>query len=156
MISARALAPLLARAVGPVLASIPLMALTQVPGPIVIGPSWGSLGDDGRSGALYTTIVNRGVLPDRLAGIACPGYGDVSEADLPPSTQGARPQDKGVLIPRGGKAVLGPEGAHIALSNIRTPLHDGALVPCTLSFVRSGERLVVFTIGQPGPAVDEP
>ena len=137
-------------------ATCALMGVAQVAGPIEIGPSWGRAGDDGRSAALFTTMINHGVLPDRLAGVSCPGYGDVTEAGIDPATEGPRPQDKGVLVPRGGRAVLSPNGAHIALSDLPRPVHDGALVPCALHFVRSGERVVVFTIGAPGPAINEP
>ncbi len=136
--------------------ALPLMAVAQVAGPIEIGPSWGRAGSDGRSAALFTTLINHGVLPDRLAGVSCPGYGAVAETGIDPATEGARPQDKGLLVPKGGRAVMGPDGAHIALSDLPRPVHDGSLVPCALHFVRSGERVVVFTIGASGPATHEP
>ena len=137
-------------------AALPLMGLAQVAGPIEIGPSWGRAGADGQSAALFTTVVNHGVLADRLAGVTCPGYGNVAEEGVDPATEGSRPQDRGVLVPQGGRAVLGPEGARIALSDLPRPVRDGSLVPCTLHFVRTGERVVVFTIGAPGIPVNEP
>lgn len=137
-------------------AALPLLGLAQVAGPIEIGPSWGRAGTDGRSAALFTTVINHGVLPDRLAGVSCPGYGPVAEEGVDPATEGPRPQDHGVLVPQGGRAVLGPDGARITLSDVPRPVADGALVPCTLHFVRTGERVVVFTIGAPGIAVNEP
>lgn len=139
-----------------VAAAFPLMAISQVPGPIEVGPSWGSVGSDGRSASLFTTISNHGVLADRLAGIDCPGWGRVATEGLDPATQGDRPQDKGVLVPQGGRAVLAPGGAHVTLADAPRPIGNGTLVACTLHFIRSGERLVVFTIGAPGPAVVEP
>ena len=138
------------------LAAFPLLGLSQVAGPIEIGPSWGSAASDGRSASLFTTVINHGVLADRLAGVSCPGYGTVSETGIDPATEGTAPTDRGVLIPRGGRAVLDPSGAHVALSDLPRPIADGALVPCTLHFVRTGERVVVFTIGAPGAATDEP
>ena len=137
-------------------AAFPLMALNQVAGPIEIGPSWGRAAADGRSAALFTTVVNHGVLPDRLTRVSCPGFGTVSEAGVDPATEGPGPNDRGVLVPRGGRAVLTPDGAHVALDRLPQPIADGALIPCTLHFVRTGERVVVFTIGAPGIATDEP
>lgn len=137
-------------------AALPLMGLAQVPGPIEIGPSWGRAGQDGQSAALFTTVINHGVLADRIAGLSCPGYGRVAAEGVDPATEGARPQDRGVLVPQGGRAVLGPDGARITLSDLPRPVRDGSLVPCTLHFVRTGERVVVFTIGAPGLAVTEP
>lgn len=137
-------------------AAVPLMGLAQVAGPIEIGPSWGQAGANGQSAALFTTVINHGVLPDRLAGVTCPGYGQVAEQGVDPATEGPRSQDKGVLVPQGGRAVLGPYGARITLSDLPRPVHDGSLVPCTLHFVRTGERVIVFTIGAPGIAVNEP
>ncbi len=138
------------------LAALPLMGLAQVAGPIEIGPSWGRAGPDGQSAALFTTVINHGVLADRLSGVTCPGYGQVSEQGVDPATEGPRPQDRGVLVPQGGRAVLGPDGARITLTNLPRPVRDGSLVPCTLHFVRTGERVIVFTIGAPGIAVNEP
>ncbi len=138
------------------LAALPLMGLAQVAGPIEIGPSWGRAGPDGQSAALFTTVINHGVLADRLSGVTCPGYGQVAEEGVDPATEGPAPQDKGVLVPQGGRAVLGPNGARITLTNLSRPVANGSLVPCTLHFVRSGERVIVFTIGAPGIAVNEP
>ena len=137
-------------------AALVTAGLAQVAGPIEIGPSWGTAGPDGRSAALFTTMVNHGVLPDRLAAVSCPSYGTVSETGIDPATEGPGPNDHGVLVPRGGRAVMASDGPHLALSNLQRPIHDGALVPCTLHFVRTGERVIVFTIGAPGLATSEP
>lgn len=145
-----------ARAVLAIVAGIPLAALTQVPGPLRIGPSWGTLDGANHSASLFTTVINRGVLFDRLAGGSCPGYGDASLAGLDPATQGNRPQDRGLGLPPGTTAQLSPNGPHMVLANAPASLAAGALVPCTLDFVHSGQRIVIFTIGAAPPRTDEP
>jgi copper(I)-binding protein len=131
-------------------------AIAQVPGPIEIGPSWGRIDPQGGLDALYTTIVNHGVLADRLSGGSCPGYGNVSLTGLDPATQGDAAQEKGLLLAPGATATLAPNGPHIALGDDHHKAAQGALISCTLSFVHSGQRLVVFRIGDPDPAVQEP
>ncbi len=106
--------------------------------------------------ALYTTVVNFGVLPDRLSGGRCPGYGDLSLTDLSPATQGDRPQDKGLLVPAGATASLGPQGAHLTLAAGSRPVDDGTIISCVVRFVHSGERIVVFTLGPAAPSTSEP
>ncbi len=131
-------------------------ALSQVPGPIEIGPSWGTVDPASHAASLYTTIINRGVLTDRLTGGTCSGFGDATLAVLDAATQGNSPDEKGVLIPPGGTAKLEPAAAHLALSNADRASGPGALVSCTLDFVHSGQRIVIFRMGQPGPAIQEP
>ncbi len=138
------------------LAAAPAWALSQVPGPIEIGPSWGAADTASHAASLYTTIINRGVLADRLVGGHCAGFGDVSLAGLEPATQGDSADEKGVLIPAGATARLSPDAAHLALANADRASAPGALISCTLNFVHSGQRLVIFRIGGAGPAVQEP
>ena len=135
---------------------IPLLALTQVPGPIRIGPSWATADPNNRSAGLYTTIINRGVLADRLSGGACPGFGHLALVGVARATEGDRPQDQGVLLAPGATATLAPSGPHFSLTDTTRPLPNGQLIPCSLSFVHSGQRIVVFAIGGPGPQTFEP
>ena len=136
--------------------AIPLLALTQVPGPIRIGPSWAQGDENDHSAALYTTIINRGVLADRLSGGACPGFGNLALVGVDPATEGNRPQDQGVLLAPGATATLAPAGPHFTLTDATRPMSAGQLIPCALSFVHSGQRIVVFSIGAPGPRTLEP
>ena len=133
----------------------PAAAITQVPGPIEIGPSWGKVEGNGRID-LYTRIANQGVLADRLVGGSCSGFGSTSLAGLNPQTQANQPDEKGVFIPPGRTVTLTPDGPYLAVTDAQDPVKDGALVPCTLDFVHSGQRIVIFRIGPPEPAVDEP
>ncbi len=132
----------------------PAFAIPQVSGPIDIGPSWGQT--DGAGTSLYTTIVNRGVLGDRLARGHCSGFGDASLTGLDSASQGANPDEQGVFIPPGATVRLAPSGPHQALTDARHAIPPGARIVCTLDFVHSGQRIVVFRVGQPGMAVNEP
>jgi copper(I)-binding protein len=142
------------------LAATPALAITQVPGPIEIGPSWGRADTADHTATLFTTLVNHGVLADRLTGGTCFGFGGVTLSGLDRTTQGDNQDAKGVLLAPGATATLGPDAAHLALSdadaNTAQALADGDLVSCTLDFVHSGQRLVVFRIGAPEPATLEP
>ena len=133
----------------------PAWGVAQVPGPIEIGPSWGQPSADG-SVSLYTTIVNHGVLSDRLRAGECSGFGDAALTGLDPATQGNAADEKGILLGPGATAVLEPGGAHLIHTNATRAREAGTLVSCTLTFVHSGQRLVVFSMGRPGPAVTEP
>ena len=135
---------------------VPSYGLTQVPGPIRIGPSWAQGDQNDHSARLYTTIVNRGVLADRLSGGACPGFGNLALVGVDPATEGNRPQDQGVFLPPGSTEKLAPSGPHFALTDATRPMSDGQLIPCSLSFVHSGQRIVVFAIGAPTPRTFEP
>ncbi len=137
------------------LPTAPAHALSQVPGPIEIGPSWGQLEPD-HSASLYTTIVNHGVLADRLTGGACSGFGNATLAGLDQATQGDAAQEKGVLVGPGATARLQPHFAHLALADADRATDPGALISCTLSFVHSGQRIVIFRMAAPGPATPEP
>ena len=140
---------------GSIAASSPADALSQVPGPIEIGPSWAKLDGDG-SASLYTTIVNHGVLADRLRGAACSGFGDAALTGLDGATQGSGPDEQGVLIEPGATARLAPSDAHLQLSHTGQAAAPGALIGCTLTFVHTGQRLVIFRVGPPGPASTAP
>ena len=147
-------------ALAAVLAASPAIALTQVPGPIEIGPSWGSADSAGHTATLYTTVVNHGVLTDRLTGGSCYGFGQVTLSGLDASTQGDNPDTRGVLIGPGATATLKPDAARFVLSNAdanaANALAPGDLVSCTLDFVHSGQRLVIFRLGAPESATTEP
>ena len=156
MLSSRTRSSRAIAAVAAAAAALPLLALTQVPGPIRIGPSWGQSDENDHSASLYTTVINRGVLADRLAGGACPGFGQVSLVGLDAATQGSRPQDRGVFLAPGASATLSANGPHLTIANAQRSVADGSLIACTLDFVHSGQRIVVFAIGPEPGRTDEP
>lgn len=133
-----------------------LLALSQVPGPIDVGPSWAAADDRAHSGSLYVRLANRGVLTDRLTAAHCPAFGHVELAGLDPATQGDKGAEQGVLLAPGSIVTLDAGGPHFVGTDATRPLQAGGLISCTLSFVRSGERIVVFGIGPEGRVTDEP
>jgi hypothetical protein len=154
----------------------PARALSQVSGPVQIGPSWGQ-GDPARSAALLSTrIINLGGSPDRLIRVDCPMIGQVAlrngtlHRDIQEPTLAqqqavqarqqnpavSHPPQNGLDLPPSlhGKSV--PVTAQFDLTSATAPVTDGALVPCSLYFSHAGQRIVIFTIGETPSPTDEP
>jgi len=154
----------------------PARAVSQVSGPVQIGPSWGQ-GDPARSGALLNTrIINLGGSPDRLIRVECPAigqvalrngtlHGDVQEPTLSQQQAvQARQQNpgadhtpqNGLDLPASLHGKSEPVMAQFDLTAATQPMSDGALVPCSLYFAHAGQRIVIFTIGETPSPTDEP
>jgi copper(I)-binding protein len=112
---------------------------------IEVGSAWvrPSLAGSGASAA-YVSIENRGSGDDRLMGVSTDVAGRVT---LHSSTSEGgvarmRPLPKGLTIPAGETVALAPGGNHVMLEQLKRPLKAGEQIPLTLSFERSGTRLV--------------
>lgn len=130
-------------------------ALSQVSGPVQIGPSHGDGDTQNHSATLTTTITNQGQLPDRLVDVACPGTGAATLVNGQVREVGTV-QQNGIDLPGtiGGRAT--PVQAQLALSNAQLPMMPGALVPCSLYFQHAGQRIVVFMLGANEAPANEP
>ncbi|MCQ8240460.1 hypothetical protein [Rhizosaccharibacter radicis] len=151
-------------------------ALSQVAGPVQVGPS-AATGDENRHSARMSTLItNFGGLPDRLINLSCPNAdsvtllnGSLHDRTMSPTLdqQAAARQEEaanpdhtrqnGLDIPaalRGRPAT--PVTAQIALAGARVPVTDGALVPCSLFFAHAGQRVVVFEMGTSADQTLEP
>lgn len=167
---------LLAGAALAVVLADPARATGQVAGPVQIGPAWGQ-GDPSRSSAqLAAMISNYGGMADRLIRVNCPAIGQVAltNGSLHPDIQEpttdqqraelAREQDPNVPHPQQNGLDLPPAlhgqpqtvTARFDLTHATQPVTDGALVPCAIYFARAGERIVVFSIGEPPHVTEEP
>ncbi|MGI4747222.1 MAG: hypothetical protein ACRYGI_09210 [Janthinobacterium lividum] len=154
----------------------PAWAVSQVSGPVQIGPSWGQ-GDPAHSSALLDTrIINLGGAPDRLIRVECPAIGQVAlrngtlhrDVQEPTLSQQqavqARQQDpnashapqNGLDLPASLHGRSDPVTAQFDLTSATQPMTDGALVPCSLYFAHAGQRIVIFTIGEVPSPTDEP
>ena len=133
-------------------------ALTQVAGPVQIGPSTGEGNDADHSATLTTTIANQGNLPDRLVNVACPGIGTVALLDgqVQPVAPGSGVQRNGLDLPVSLDGHITPVQAQFRLSQATQPMIAGSLVSCALYFQHAGQRIVVFSLGTHEPAADEP
>jgi hypothetical protein len=156
--------------------AVPALALSQVSGPVLIGPSTAK-GDPQRHAAqLSTNILNLGGTPDRLINVACSNVGSATLLDgslhdqtmVPTNDQraAARQEEQqnpnhvrqnGLDIP----AAVGGGGGHpvvaqIAVADARIPVTNGALLPCSLFFAHAGQRIVVFEMGAQETPTAEP
>ncbi|TLU73809.1 copper chaperone PCu(A)C [Lichenicoccus roseus] len=136
-------------------ASEPGHAMTQVSGPIQIGPSQGDPDDQDHAAQLSTTITNQGTLPDRLINAACPGSGHVALLNGS-MRQYPNGQYNGLDIPAATGGQYQPVQAQFSLTQATQPMVRGALVPCTVSFEHGGQRIIVFSIGIKETQTDEP
>lgn len=154
----------------------PARAISQVSGPVQIGPSWGQ-GDPAHSSALLNTrIINLGGTPDRLIRVECPAIGrvalrngtlhrDIQEPTLSQqqavqarqqNPEVSHPPQNGLDLPASLHGKSEPITAQFDLTAATGPVTDGALVPCSLYFAHAGQRIVIFTIGETPSPTDEP
>ena len=133
-------------------------ALTQVSGPVQIGPSSGDGDDANHAAALSTTLTNQGGLPDRLVNVACPGIGTVAlmNGQVQPIAPGSDVRRNGLDLPAAVDGRLTPVRAQFRISQATQPMTAGALIPCALYFQHAGQRIVVFSLGVHETTTDEP
>ena len=136
-------------------------ALSQVAGPVQIGPSSADGNDPNHSATLSTTLTNRGGLADRLVNVACPGTGKVVLANgrvepVDPNHSGGTVQRNGLELPGTLDGPATPVEARFNLTDATGPMLPGSLIPCALYFLHAGQRVVVFSLGVHEQAVDEP
>ena len=130
-------------------------ALTQVSGPVMIGPSRGDGDPQNHSATLTTIIANQGRLPDRLVNVVCPSAGTAHLLNGRVQPVGNVDRD-GLDIPGSVDGKADPVTVQIGLSQATEPVVSGALVPCSLYFEHAGQRIVVFTLGAHEQATPEP
>ena len=90
-------------------------------------------------GAVYLRI-DGAAAPDRLLGGSSPRARSVGlhEVEVVSGVSRMRPRD-GLDIPAGARVELAPQGLHLMLVGLETPLRAGETVPLTLRFERAGE-----------------
>ena len=130
-------------------------ALTQVSGPVMIGPSRGDGNPQNHSATLTTMVANQGQLPDRLVNVVCPSAGDAHLLNGHVRQVG-NVERNGLEIPGSVDGKANPVAVQIGLSRATEPVVPGALVPCSLYFQHAGQRIVVFTLGAHEQATPEP
>ena len=136
-------------------------AITQVAGPVQIGPSSADGNEQNRSATLSTTITNQGGLPDRLVNVACPGIGNVALVNgqvqpVDPGAPGGTVQRNGLELPGALDRPAMPVQAQFNLTDATQPMRPGSLIPCALYFLHAGQRIVIFSLGTHGSVTDEP
>lgn len=129
------------------------VAAAPVPGPIDISRAWTPPpAKPGGDTALYMTIANNGEVADNLIRTRC-GFAEFTDrvtvdsgGEGSPSTRAV----KAIPISAHQTVTLKPDGYHIQLLHTTQLLQPGEVVGCTVTFQKSGERLVEATVAPPG------
>src|ERR1700749_1900760 len=126
-------------------------------GDLVISQAWSRATPNGaKSGAGYFTIENKGTTADKLIGVT----GDVSsrievhEMSMNNGVMKMRPVEGGVTIDPGKTVKLAPNGYHLMIMDLKSPLKQGDKLPLTLQFEKAGKisvTLDVQGVGAQGP-----
>jgi copper(I)-binding protein len=127
-----------------VLAASPAMAQ------IKIEDAWARATAPGsKIAAGYMTIRNASAQPDRLVAVSSPAAEKVeTHITLKDGDVFRMREVKGYEIPARGSFELKPGGAHLMFVNLKAPFKEGAKVPLTLRFERSGEVKIEMPVGR--------
>jgi periplasmic copper chaperone A len=127
-------------------------------GDLVISQAWSRATPNGaKIGTGYFTIENKGTTADKLVGVS----GEVSdkievhEMSMNNGVMKMRPVDGGLTIEPGKTVKLGPNGYHLMIMDLKSPLKQGGKVPVTLEFEKAGKVAVTLDvqgIGAQGPS----
>jgi copper(I)-binding protein len=126
-------------------------------GDLTITQAWSRATPKGaKIGSGYLTIENKGSAPDRLVGISADiaGKVEVHEMAMNNGVMTMRPLDKGLTIDPGKTVKLAPDGYHLMMFDLKSPLKQGDKVPVTLEFEKAGKvqlSLDVQGVGAQGP-----
>jgi copper(I)-binding protein len=116
---------------------------------IIVSDPWVRETVAGQSGtAAYVTIQNKGSGDDRLLSIGAPPpiTATLHETSAANGISSMRPLDDGLAIPAGKAVSLAPGGAHVMVSGLTAPLHEGEALKLRLRFERSGDKTVDFKV----------
>ena len=130
-------------------------------GDLVISQAWSRATPNGaKIGAGYFTIENKGTTADKLVGVT----GDVSprievhEMSMNNGVMKMRPVDGGLAIDPGKTVKLAPNGYHLMIMDLKSPLKQGDKVPVTIEFEKAGKVAVTLDVqgvGAQGPAAGD-
>ena len=97
----------------------------------------------------YMTIRNAATTADKLVAASSPAAEKVEmHVTLKEGDVFRMREVKGYDIPAGGSFELKPGGAHLMLVNIKAPFKEGAKIPLTLRFERSGKVKTELHVGR--------
>ena len=118
-------------------------------GDLVISQAWSRATPNGaKIGTGYFTIENKGTTADKLVGVS----GEVSdkievhEMSMNNGVMKMRPVDGGLTIEPGKTVKLSPNGYHLMIMDLKSPLKQGGKVPVTLEFEKAGKVAVTLDV----------
>lgn len=129
-------------------------------GDLVISQAWSRATPKGaKLGAGYLTIENKGSTADKLVGATADisGHIEVHEMSMNDGVMKMRPVEGGLTIDPGKTVKLSPNGYHLMIMDLKSPLKQGEKVPVTLEFEKAGKVAVTLDVqgvGAQGPGGD--
>jgi len=117
-------------------------------GTLVVGHPWARPTSAGMPmGVAYLTITNRGDTADSLiaASSVVAGAVEIHETRIVGGMAQMRPLAE-LVIPPGATVKIEPNGVHLMLIGLKSPLQRGASAPLTLEFRRAGKVTVQLSI----------
>jgi hypothetical protein len=130
-------------------------------GDLVITQAWTRATPKGaKIGGGYLTIENKGTTPDRLIGGSADIAGSVQvhEMSMDKGVMKMRPLENGLAIEPGKTVKLAPNGYHLMMMDLKSPLKKGDKLPITLEFEKAGKvqvSLDVEGVGAQGPTTSK-
>ena len=118
-------------------------------GDLVISQAWSRATPNGaKIGTGYFTIENKGTTADRLIGVSgdISGKIEVHEMSMNNGVMKMRPVDGGLTIESGKTVKLAPNGYHLMIMDLKSPLKQGGKVPVTLEFEKAGKVAVTLDV----------
>lgn len=116
---------------------------------IQISDAWARATVEGQSGtAAYVAIANKGTGDDRLVSVSAtvPVTAALHETSTNGGVSSMRTLEGGLQVPAGGNVTLRPGAAHIMISGLTAPLHQGEALKLSLRFEYSGDKAVDFKV----------
>lgn len=135
----------------------PLHAEEVRVGDLVISQAWSRATPNGaKIGAGYLTIENKGTTADKLIGATADisGHIEVHVMSMNNGVMKMRPVEGGLAINSGKTVKLSPNGYHLMIMDLKSPLKRGEKLPVTLEFEKAGKVAVtldVQSVGAQGP-----
>lgn len=130
------------------LGALPAIAKEFQTGNLVIADPWAppAIGQQ-RIGAVYFSIRNQGLTPERLQAVELPdgGRAMLHSSAMQDGIMRMRPLDA-VEIPAGGEVALLPGAMHVMLTDLPGPLRKDANLRLVLRFERAGPVEVRATV----------
>ena len=135
----------------------PVRAEEVKAGDLVVTQAWARATPKGaKIGGGYLTIENKGTAPERLIGGSADIAGSVQihEMSMDNGMMKMRPLEKGLAIEPGKTVKFAPDGYHLMMMDLKSPLKKGDKLPITLEFEKAGKvqvSLDVEGVGAQGP-----
>jgi periplasmic copper chaperone A len=132
----------------------PALAHDYKAGDLTINHPWSRpTAPNAKTGAVYMTVKNTGLTPDRLMAASSPVADKTAlHVTLRDGDVMRMREVSEIIIQPGETVTLAPGGTHMMFEGLKTPLVAGERVPVTLTFAKAGVVEVVSAVDKSGAA----